>query len=435
MTERLLQYIWQHQYYNHRELISTGEVPEPCTIISPGTYNTNQGPDFLAGRVKIGERLWVGNIELHVRASEWFVHGHQFDHNYNNVILHVVWENDLKDQPFHLPVIELSDRVPRVLLQQYEEWMMGTANIPCSSAIASVNELVWTKWKETLVIERLQSKTKLILEYLQESKNHWEEVFWWMLARNFGVTVNKESFESVARSLSSTIIARHRSSLHQVEAMLFGQANLLGGKATGDYHALLKKEYRFLKKKYDLKPVFAPVHFLRMRPVNFPTIRLAQLAVLMIHTDHLFSRILTLTRLSELKKLFDITAGDFWHYHYRFGETSCYQPKNLGDQMIDTIIINTVVPMVFAYGQYHKDEILRDKAFHWLDLLEAEKNRITTRFYGFGIKSVNAFDTQSLYQLKTAYCDQKRCLECSVGNFILSGKDRSVNSVDQRTKQ
>ncbi|RYF98180.1 MAG: DUF2851 family protein, partial [Chitinophagaceae bacterium] len=156
-------------------------------------------------------------------------------------------------------------------------------------------------------------------------------------------------------------------------------------------------------------------------------------AVLMIHTGHLFSKILSVVQLSELKKIFDVTAGDFWHYHYRFGETSNYQPKKLGEQMIDTIIINTIVPMVFAYGQYHQDEILRDKALHWLDLLEAEKNRITTRFYGFGIRSVNAFDTQSLYQLKTSWCDQKRCLECAVGNFILSGRDETVYG-DQRSR-
>ncbi|RYF95931.1 MAG: DUF2851 family protein, partial [Chitinophagaceae bacterium] len=223
MTERLLQYIWQHQYFNHRELLTAAASPELCTIISPGTYNTNQGPDFLAGRVRIGERLWVGNIELHVKASEWFVHGHQHDHNYNNVILHVVWENDLNDQSFHLPVIELSARVPGVLLQQYEEWMMGTSTIPCSSSIASVNELVWMKWKETLVIERLQSKTKLILDHLKESKNHWEEVFWWMLARNH--RRSHQRFSSVQRAvppkLSLKTDARYVSSVLQVVRALW----------------------------------------------------------------------------------------------------------------------------------------------------------------------------------------------------------------------
>jgi len=419
MTEKLLQYIWQYQYFNKNDLQTEGLHPEPFQIISPGIYNTDQGPDFNEARIKIGKEIWAGNVELHVKASDWVKHKHQEDPNYISVVLHVVWENDLALSDYHPPIVSLSERVSKLLLQQYEEWMMSPYFIPCSSRITSVPDLVWMKWKERLLVERLEKKTWAIYEYLNTSRNHWEEVFWWLLAKNFGITVNRESFELLARSVPLNLIAKHKNQIHQLEALLFGQAGLLSGKFTETYPAMLKKEYLFLKKKYSLTPIFAPVHFLRMRPVNFPTIRLAQLAMLLFQTEHLFSKLLSIDNLSDLRKLFDITANDYWHYHFRFEETTAYQPKRLGSQMIDNLIINTVVPVVFAYGHYHKDDLMKDKVLHWLDLIASEKNRIITRFYGLGIRCENAFDSQALYELKTKYCDEKRCLECAVGNSIL----------------
>jgi len=419
MTEKLLQYIWQQQYFNKNDLYSEGLSPESIQIVSPGIYNVNQGPDFKEGRIRIGQQTWVGNIELHVKASDWDRHKHQVDPNYVSVILHVVWENDLAGTNHLLPMISLAPRVPKLLLEQYEEWMMSPSFIPCGSQITTVPELVWIKWKERLLIERLQEKTTEIYADLNVNKNHWEETLWWLLAKNFGITVNREAFTLLAKSVSLNLISKHKNQIHQLEALLFGQAGLLAGKFTETYPLLLKKEYHFLKKKYSLKPIFAPIHFLRMRPVNFPTIRIAQLAMLLHQSEHLFSKMLEVEHLSDLRRIFDVTANDYWHYHYRFEETSAYLPKKLGAQMIDNLIINTVAPLVFAHGLYHDDEKMRDKVLHWLDMIAAEKNRITNRFYSIGIRCENAFDSQALYELKTKYCDSKRCLDCAVGNSIL----------------
>jgi hypothetical protein len=419
MTERLLQYIWQYQYFNKTELVTEGRVSQEVYVIAPGIYNTNQGPDFSEARIRIGEEVWAGNVELHVKASDWERHKHEFDSNYQSVVLHVVWQNDLKSETYFPPMMSLESRVPGHLLQQYEEWMMSPSFIPCGNRLSTVDELVWIKWKEWLMVERLEQKKSVLYQYLEESNNHWEEVLWWSLAANFGATVNRESFGLLARSLPLKLLAKHKSQIHQLEALLFGQAGLLSGKFLESYPVMLKKEYTFLKRKYSLKPIFAPIHFLRMRPVNFPTVRLAQLAALFHVTEHLFSSLIEVDKLTDLRKLFNITANDYWHYHFRFEETTAYSPKHLGAQMIDNIIINTVVPLVYAYGRHHKNDILTDKVFHWLDITGAEKNRITSRFYACGIHCSNAFDTQALYQLKSHYCDHKRCLECAAGNAIL----------------
>jgi uncharacterized protein DUF2851 len=443
MTEKLLQYIWQHQYFNKNDLFTDGDTKEPFQIISPGIFNTDQGPDFKEARIKIGPHTWAGNVELHVKASDWQKHKHDDDPNYVSVVLHVVWENDLANTAatdiavigpqvsvtdHRAPVFALAHRVSKLLLQQYEEWMMSPSFIPCGSRVNTIPDIVFSKWKERLLVERLEKKAFQIYHLLESSKNHWEEVLWWLLAKNFGITVNRESFELLARSLPLTLIGRHKHQIHQLECLLFGQAGLLSGKFTEAYPLMLKKEYLFLKKKYALKPIFAPIHFLRMRPVNFPTIRLAQLAMLLFTSEHLFSKLLAVERLDELREMFDITANDYWHYHFRFEETTAYQPKKLGQQMIENIIINTVVPIMFAYGHYHKDERSRDRVFHWLDMMHAEKNRITSRFYALGVRSQNAFDTQALYELKTRYCDERRCLDCAVGNSLLKGNG-SVNGL------
>jgi hypothetical protein len=419
MTEKLLQYIWQFQYFNKHQLVTESEYPESFQIISPGNFNTDQGPDFQEARIKIGQQIWIGNVEIHVLASDWIRHGHAQDPNYKNVVLHVVWENDLAAPVCQLPMLVLNHRVPKLLLQQYEEWMMSPSFIPCGSRISTTPDIIFLKWKERLLIERLQRKTRLINTYLETNKNHWEEVFWWLLARNFGITVNGESFEAMARSIPIVLMAKHKNQIHQLEALFFGQAGLLGARFTEAYPMMLKKEYLFLKKKYGLKPIFLPVHFLRMRPVNFPTVRLAQLAMLLHRSEHLFSKVLAIENLSDLREMLNLTANDYWHYHFRFEETAAYQPKNLGSQMIDNIIINTLVPIVFAYGHFHAEPGYKDKVLHWLEMMAAEKNRISSRFFAFGIKAENSYDTQALYELKSRYCDEKNCLSCAVGNYLL----------------
>ena len=274
MTERLLQYIWQFQYYNRNDL--TTASGEQLAIIHPGMYNTNQGPDFIEGRIRVGVNTWIGNIELHVNASDWHRHQHADDRNYHNVILHVVWNNDDTSLGCFQTLV-LSDRVPRVLLQQYETWMKGDYFIPCETSIGETDKLVWTSWKERLMIERFERRFVHIHQLLKKSKFDWEETFWWMVARNFGLFVNADAFLEIASSIPYNVLRRHRTQIHQLEAILFGQAGLLNAEFVEHYPAMLKKEYSFLQKKYKLQQVLVAVHFLRMRPACFPTIRLAQL--------------------------------------------------------------------------------------------------------------------------------------------------------------
>ena len=419
MTERLLQFIWQFQYFNKGELATL--QGESLLVIFPGHYNTNQGPDFLEAKIRIGSTTWAGNIELHFKTSDWEKHNHHRDDNYNNVILHVVWEDDVSNEN-SIPVLELRERVSKILLQRYDEWMKAISFIPCESGIHLVKDITWKSWKERLLAERLIKKSKIVEKYLRQSNYHWEEVFWWLLARNFGMKVNADAFEAMARSVPINILAKHKQQIHQLESLLIGQAALLNSKKfTEDYPRLLQKEYSFLQNKYNLKPIHVPVHFLRMRPGNFPTIRLAQLAMLVQSSAHLFSKIKEATSVKEIKKWFNVTANDYWHYHYRFDEASSFKKKKLGDAMIDNIIINTVCPVLFAYGNYQDENKYKDKALKWLEQTLAESNSITKGFLKLNIENKNAYDSQALIELKNEYCNKKRCLECGVGNYLLKG--------------
>ncbi len=415
MTERLLQFIWQFQHFNKSELTTvTGEVVQ---ILFAGQYNTNQGPDFSDAKIKIEKATWAGTVELHIRTSDWAKHNHQNDKNYKNVILHVVWEDDGADN--NIPVVELKGRVSKILLQRYAELMNADSFIPCEKGITTVRDITWKSWKDRLLIERLLRKSNMVEKYLQQNNYHWEETFWWLLARNFGMKVNMDAFEAIARSIPINILAKHKNQVQQLEALLLGQAGLLEGNFTDAYAKLLQREYAFLKEKYKLKPIHHPIHFLRMRPGNFPTIRLAQLAILISMSVHLFSKIKETTSVKEVIKWFDVTANDYWHYHYRPDEASAFKKKNLGAAMIDNIVINTITPVLFAYGNYHNENSYKEKALKWLEETAAESNSITKGFQQLGVGNKNAFDSQALIELKNEYCSKKRCLECGIGNSIL----------------
>ncbi|MGZ5134576.1 MAG: DUF2851 family protein [Flavitalea sp.] len=417
MNERLLQYIWQFQYFNNKELqLCTGESLQ---IIHPGQWNIHQGPDFQQATIKIGETRWVGNIELHVQTSDWFRHAHQHDKNYNSVILHVVWNHDQEESISSIPILALHDKVPKMLLYQYEAWMMQPFFIPCGENISTVNSIIWTSWKERLLIERLERKTNNIASYLSQCNQHWEEIFWWLLARNFGIKVNAESFESMARSLPMQILAKHKNQIIQLESLLLGQAALLENHFEEKYPRMLQKEYGFYKKKYKLEKIREPIHFLRMRPENFPTIRLAQLAMLIHQSSHLFTRVLELSSVNEAKSFLNITANDYWHYHYMPDEVSSFKPKKLGDQMANNIVINTIVPAIYAYGHLQGRNSYKDKALKWLGEITGDENTIIEKFRQSGIACKTAFDTQAILELKDQYCDKRRCLDCAIGNSIL----------------
>jgi len=417
VTESLLQYIWKFQYFNKNTLIAV-DTEEALQIIIPGNFNTNQGPDFLAAKIKITDTTWAGNIELHIKSSNWKAHKHSNDKNYNNIILHVVWQHDV-DLKLPFPTLELQSRVSKLLLNRYAELMNATSFIACEKMINQVDDIIWNSWKERLLIERLQNKSQVIFQYLNENSNHWEETFWWLLAKNFGIKVNSDAFEKLARSISINILAKHKSQLQQVEALLFGQAGLLEDDFKETYPKLLKKEYNFLKAKYKLEPIKIPLHFLRMRPSNFPSVRLAQLAVLIHQSLHLFSKIKESDSLDEVKNLLDVTANDYWHYHYVLDETSAFKIKRLGAQMVNNILINTIIPVLFSYGHHHKENEFKNRAIQWLEQIPAENNTITNGYTKLGMANKNAFDSQALIQLKNEYCNKKRCLYCAAGNSII----------------
>lgn len=420
MQEDLLQYIWQFQYFNNSELLTSSG--EKIQILYPGTHNRNQGPDFIQAKIKIGETLWIGNVELHINSSGWNLHKHSSDSNFKNIILHVVWNNDaqVKDYSGHkLPALELKHRVPKLLLEKYKELMEAAGFIPCEKQVTDVNELVLINWKQRLIAERLIAKSEKIFSILHETNFHWEETFWWLIAANFGLTVNSDFFREIAKTLPVSILAKHKNNLLQIEALLFGQAGLLNSEFTEKYPAMLQKEYKFYQKKYKLKSPNGKLFFLRMRPANFPTIRLAQLSMLVHESEHLFSKIKDASSVNEVKQMLDVKANDYWHYHYIFDQEINHKEKRLGTQMNNNILINTIVPVLFAFGMHHKEQVYKDKAIKWLDELSSEKNAITRGFETLGFINKTALDSQSLIQLKNEYCNKKRCLDCAIGNSLL----------------
>lgn len=419
MTERLLHYIWQFQHFNTRNLQTS--QGEPLQILHSGSYNSNQGPDFLNSKIRIGETTWAGNIEIHVKASDWQTHNHSSDLNYQNVMLHVVWNNDIGDVlPF--PTLELQQYVSSILLDRYEELIQSAQFIPCQHHIQHVSALSFTAWKERLLVERLQQRATGIQKMLEANKQHWEETFWWILARNFGVKINSDAFEKIARSIPLSILAKHKNQVQQLEALLMGQAALLDKIFEDDYPNMLRREYVFLQKKYGLRKAHAPLYFLRMRPANFPTIRLAQLAMLVHESHHLFSLIKEAQNIQDVKNLFAVVANDYWHYHYMFDEQTTFKKKMLGEQMIQNIFVNSIVPVLYAYGLINNSEQYKEKAILWMEQLTAEKNSITKGFEQLGIDNASAFDSQALIQLKNVYCNYKLCLQCAVGNQVLKGE-------------
>ena len=427
LNERLLHFVWQFQYYNTASLFT--DAGEPLKVIKTGQYNTHQGPDFLEAVIQINQITLAGNIEIHVQASDWLVHQHYDDPHFKNVILHVVWQNDqvihdVSGNPMH--TLSLSNRVPKLLLEHYTQLLQNPQKIPCSTHLPALSYLEWMAWKERLAIDKLIGHAERIIQKLETTNGHWEAVFWQVLAYNFGLTQNAPLFQKMAELTPVNILAKHKNNIQQLEAILLGQANLLNRNDFEDkYVQMLQKEYLFLQKKYALKPANILPKFLRMRPANFPTVRLAQLAMLIHQSFHLFDAIKKAESLQQLIALFNVTANDYWHYHHSLTDepTACL-PKNLGRQMVHTLIINTICPMLFAYGDFHHDDDYKNKAIQWLTLLPAEKNALTNSWVQYQIPNKNALDSQALIHLSRQYCSEKKCLSCAVGHKILNQNSR-----------
>lgn len=421
MRESFLHFLWRSRRFNAQNLLSTEN--HPIEILHIGEHNTHAGPDFFNARLRIAQTLWAGNVEMHLRSSEWLAHGHSKDPAYDNVVLHVVLEDDqpvFRPNGERIPCLELRGRIPPKLLENYQRLEHEQAWIPCQHFFRNVPEVLRLNWLDRLLVERLEQKTAAVAEALQATGNHWEEAFYRSLAHSFGLKVNAEPFEALARSLPSLILAKHKSSLLQLEALLFGQAGFLQEKHLDDWPKELQREYRHLAHKYGLVPLAASQwKFLRLRPASFPTLRLAQFAALVHQSAHLFSKTLEAQNLRELENLFELRPGDYWNEHFQFDKLSAKRDKPLGRDFVHRLVINTIVPFLFHYGKTKGLEDPQKRAVALLEELPPETNTIVEGWEVLGLKARHAFQAQALLQLKTRYCDEKRCLECAVGAAIL----------------
>jgi len=421
MTEEFLHYIWKFRLFNQLDLKTTdGDVLE---ILKVGTHNFDSGPDFFNSKVKIGNTTWAGNIEIHLNSSDWKKHFHQNDKAYDSVILHVVLNADeliCRANGEAIPTIELKDKIDYKLHQNYLNFKSNTYWIPCEKKITTVPKLIINSTLDRLLLERLERKSTSVLESLQLNNTNWEEVFYQNLARNFGFKTNSIPFELLAKSLPSIILAKHKNSLLQLEALLFGQAGLLNEHYEDKYLQALQNEYTFLKQKFKINSIDPSLwKFLRLRPVNFPTIRIAQFANLILNSSHLFSKIIETEKCDDLKKLLNVNVSEYWESHFVFDKISKRQTKHLGTDAINNIIINTIVPFLFVYGKQKNDEKYIERALFFLEKLDGESNAIVTKWKFLKMPVKNAYSTQALLQLKNEYCTTKKCLSCNIGNYVI----------------
>ncbi len=422
-TEDVLHYVWKFRLFNQQDIKTTGD--ETLEIISAGIHNKHAGPDFENAKIRIGTTLWAGNIEIHLRSSGWIKHNHQHDEAYDNVILHVVHHHDktiLRTNGTEIPVLVLKNLIPLHIIHNYSQLMQGLNWIPCEKLVSNIDSFHIENWLSRVLVERLEEKSAIVNATLLEYKGSWDDAFYIILARNFGFKVNAIPFELLARALPQQILARHKNNHLQIEALIFGQAGFLNGKLKDEYAEKLKQEYQFLQKKYTL--VFVDKYiwkFMRLRPQNFPTIRLAQFAALVIKSNHLFSRILEIKDVKQIKQLFyDLPVNPYWETHYRFDTETVNSSTTLGEQSVNNILINTVALFLFAYGKSTDNEHYINRAIALLEHISAETNQIINRFKQIGIEADKAFTSQALLQLKSSYCDTKKCVHCGIGIKLIN---------------
>ena len=421
MNEDFLHYVWLYKMFSKIDFKTTGN--EHLSIIKSGLHNKNAGPDFLNAQLKIDGQTWIGNVEIHLKASDWYLHNHEKDLNYDAVILHVVWENDVaiymkNNKP--IPTLVLKNFIDETVLNKYKNLFLApTTWLPCKNAISTVDKFIFNNWKERLFFDRLERKSEEINTLLQEKNNNFEAVLFQLLIKNFGLKVNGNSFLRLAQSVDYSVIKKLSFHANQLAALLFGQAGFLEEETEDDYQKELRKEYDYLKHKFKLNHIPKnEFSFFRMRPNNFPTIRIAQLVALFHKHQNLFSKLIALDNLEEFYELFTVVVNPFWQTHYNFDSISKKSPKKITTSFVDLLIINTIIPLQFLY-QKSRGEVDEEFFLVLLKKMKPEKNSIISKFFEIGVSSKNAFDTQALLELKNNYCAAKRCLECAIGNTIL----------------
>ena len=423
MREDLLHFIWKYKKLPLKHLSTT--LDEMVVILDVGTHNLLEGPDFFNAKITINGQLWAGNVEIHIKSSDWYAHNHEQDDNYNNVILHVVWEDDgnvFRSDNSVVPTLQLKGYISEKLLQAYTTLFEKKSKtfINCENNLGQINSFILQNWLERLYFERLENKSSFVSSLLVKSRNDWEQALFSVLLKCFGSKINGSAFLSMSNAVDFSVVRKTRSNLVQLEGLFLGISHLLeDDNITDRYHIQLKIEYLFVKKKFELcdDGVEKPAFF-KLRPSNFPTIRLSQLANLYHRYQHLFIEVLNAVTLAEMYDLFDVTASGYWHDRFTFGKSSGYKPKKLSKQFIDLLVLNAILPMKCAYAK-HVGKDINEEIIGIVSEMKLERNGILDHFKSLGIANVSARDGQALLQLYNEYCTKNKCLHCAVGNVLL----------------
>jgi len=420
MKEDFLHYLWKFKKFDLLDLKTA--QGESITIIKTGDYLELSGPDFFNAQIKIGNQKWAGNVEIHLKSSDWYLHNHEKDPAYKNVILHVVWENDtpiFRENNTEIPVLVLKNYVSKDVVNNYRELLSPKTWISCEKQINDIDDFVFKSWQERLFFERLERKSKFIYDLLEETNQDWEAVLFCLLAKNFGLNTNGTSFLQISKAIPFSIIRKESFEIENLEALLFGTAGLLDSEKEDVYYKDLKFRYFYLLHKYQLEKTFIePVQFFKLRPDNFPTIRLSQLGGLYHKHQNLFSKIIELKSLKNVYELLNVSVSPYWQDHYQFDKESPKKVKIVSKSFLDLIVINTIIPIQFAYSNIMGESIAED-LIDFMNEVGSEKNAIIDKFDSFGIKSKNAFESQTLLELKNEYCNKKACLKCGLGLELL----------------
>jgi len=424
MKEDFLHYVWKFQKFRKTGFSSTDG--ETLHIRNPGSHNQHAGPDFFNAQLELNRQLWAGNVEIHIKSSDWYAHGHEKDAAYDNVILHVVWEHDaevFRKDGTTIPTFVVKDFIVPETVSQYQNLFSKQKKwINCENELADVDDFIVDNWLERLYFERLERKEVLLHRELQASQNHWEALLFRLLCKNFGLKVNGDSFFSIAQSIPFQVVRKCGSKSEDLEALLMGQAGLLDQNIEDGYFLELKSKYAYLKHKFSLdnRSVVSPKYF-RLRPPNFPTIRLSQFAVLYSKYQNLFAQIIGIQDLSKYYELFDLSATDYWATHYNFSVLSGKRNKILTRKFIDLLIINTVLPIKFSYARKQGQDVL-DEIIKIASEIAAEENSIVKKFNSIRKMASNSYQSQALLELKNEYCDKNKCLQCAVGHTIVGAR-------------
>lgn len=426
MNEDFLHYVWQYQKLDTLHLQTTDG--EKLHVIQKGYHNKSEsGPDFKEAIIEINGQKWAGQIEIHIKSSDWYAHKHETDSNYNNVILHIVWEHDLEVFDFNqnpISTLVISDFVNAEALKNYKLLLSQNDKkwINCAQDFHTFSKFTFDHWLERIYIERLEEKSQLVQDLLVKTKNHWDAVCFQFLAKNFGLNSNGNQFLNIAQSFDFKIIQKLQGNQSQIEALIFGQSGLLPEDSDEIYVKQLQKEYQFLKVKYDLKPRQEALEFFRLRPSNFPSIRLAQLAALLSKSSHLCETLMQIDSQKSARDFFKVEVSDFWKTHYTFQKESKKSPKKLSHSFVDLMMINAIIPVKFAYYQHLGQLEFEEHIFKLINSIKPEQNSIIQKFEKLRRHQMNsALETQALIHLKKNYCDLNRCLSCNFGLKLVRG--------------